>query len=239
MRERERAVVSGIFAVLLVAWLGFFVHRSPRFPGSATGAAFGIGGALLMLVPLAYVIVKRVPKLRALVTKRVSLRTLLAWHVYAGIVGPLLALVHTGHRFDSTLGIALTATMLILVVSGYVGNYLYAYTSRELHEKRSMLVRLQMELEKARAELQPGALAHVGALSFLAAGAVGLDAPSLRAVRIIDAIADVELAIRARSLFERWFRRWLWLHIALSVVLYALLAAHVWAGIYYGLRWLR
>ena len=75
MKERERIVVTGVLAVLLFAWLGFLVHRSPRFAGSGVGAAFGIAGALLMLVPLAYPIVKRVPFLKARITPHVSMQS--------------------------------------------------------------------------------------------------------------------------------------------------------------------
>ena len=48
MKERERIVVSGAVCVLLLGWLGFLLHRSPRFPGSGVGAVFGIAGAALM-----------------------------------------------------------------------------------------------------------------------------------------------------------------------------------------------
>ncbi|MBF5067189.1 hypothetical protein G6O45_28710, partial [Salmonella enterica subsp. enterica serovar Istanbul] len=91
MKERERIIVSGVFGVLLFAWLGFLVHRSPRFPGSGVGAMFGIAGAVLMLVPLAYPITKRIPFLHDRITRRISLPSLLALHVYAGILGPLFA----------------------------------------------------------------------------------------------------------------------------------------------------
>jgi hypothetical protein len=53
MKEREGIVVTGVLTVLLLAWLGFLVHRSPRFPGSGVGAVFGIAGTVLMLIPLA------------------------------------------------------------------------------------------------------------------------------------------------------------------------------------------
>ena len=38
MKERDRILVSGLVALMLLLWLGFLVHRSPRFPG-AYGAA--------------------------------------------------------------------------------------------------------------------------------------------------------------------------------------------------------
>ena len=61
MKNRERFIVISIFAVLVFAWLGFLLHVSPRFAGSGLGAVFGISGAMLLLVPLVYVIAKRIP----------------------------------------------------------------------------------------------------------------------------------------------------------------------------------
>jgi hypothetical protein len=106
--KHERTIVGGLVLLSLVLWLGFLVHRSPRFAGSAWGGVLGISGATLMLVPLAYMIVKRVPTLKRVVTPRFSMRTLLVWHIYAGILGPILGLLHTGHKFDSPLGVMLT-----------------------------------------------------------------------------------------------------------------------------------
>ena len=116
MKNRERLIVVSTFIVLIFAWLGFLLHVSPRFAGSGLGAVFGISGAVLMLVPLAYVIAKRIPFLKERLTKHISLQTWLSIHIYTGIVGALLALIHTGHKYNSPLGIALTATMVLVVV---------------------------------------------------------------------------------------------------------------------------
>jgi hypothetical protein len=51
MKEREPFIVGGLVALLLVLWLGFLFHASPRFAGSLWGGVFGVSGALLMLVP--------------------------------------------------------------------------------------------------------------------------------------------------------------------------------------------
>ena len=69
MKEREGIILSSGVCLLLVAWLGFFFHTSPRFAGSGPGAAFGIAGAVLMLIPLAYPIAKRIPFLHDRITK--------------------------------------------------------------------------------------------------------------------------------------------------------------------------
>ena len=51
-------------------------------------------------------------------------------------------------------------------------------------------------------------------------------------------MADLEYSIRTHELLKRWFSRTLIVHIILSVAMYALLAAHIVSGIYFGLRWL-
>ncbi|MDP1795887.1 MAG: hypothetical protein Q8K78_00320, partial [Planctomycetaceae bacterium] len=139
MKERDRFIAASIFGVLLFAWLGFLVHTSPRFAGSGVGAIFGIAGAVLMLVPLAYPIVKRIPFVHARITPYVSLQSWMTVHVYAGILGPLLGIIHTGHKFDSGLGITLTAVMLLVVVSGFIGRYLLTYVSQDIKDKLLLL----------------------------------------------------------------------------------------------------
>jgi hypothetical protein len=246
VNERERVVVSGVLAVLLFAWLGFLVHRSPSFPGSALGSAFGIAGAVLMLVPLAYPMAKRIPFLRERITAHVSLPSLLSVHVYTGILGPLLAIIHTGHKFDSALGVTLTGVMLLVVVSGFTGRYLLTFATHEITDKLVMLQTARGDLDMAWGALQ-GAGPDVRSppkWSTMAAGLASLgfelESGGLAAdvTRTAESVADLEYAVRTHELFKQWCNRWLKLHIALSVLLYALLAMHVGSGIYFGLRWL-
>lgn len=247
MKERERIVITGVVGVLLLAWLGFFVHRSPRFPGSGVGAAFGIAGAALMLVPLAYPIVKRIPFLHARITPYASMAWLMAVHVYTGIVGPVLALIHTGHKFDSVLGITLTASMLLVVVSGFTGRYLLRYVSHEIADKLVMLQTARGDLDSAWGVLEnsPVEMRGLPKAPVLAAGLASLgfelesSGPAGQVTRTAESVADLEYAIRTHELFKRWCRRWLMLHIVLSVILYGLLALHIGSGVYFGLRWLR
>jgi len=221
VKERERVVVTGVLGLLLLTWLGFLVHRSPRFAGSGLGAAFGIAGAALMLIPLAYPIAKRVPFLRA----RVSMPSVLAVHIYAGILGPLLALIHTGHKFDSALGISLTAVMLLVVVNGFAVQYLLTYVRHEISDKLVLLQTARGDLDSAWGVLERSP-------------ALAASAPSADVTRIAGSVADLEYAVRTHELFKRWFSRSLTLHIVLSVLLYLLLALHIGSGIYFGLRWL-
>lgn len=251
MKERQRIVVTGLVILLLVLWLGFTFHASPRFPGSPWGGVLGVSGALLMVWPLAYSAVKRVPLLKNAVTRRVTIRTLLTWHVYTGILGAILAILHTSHKFNHPLGILLTASMLIAVLTGFIGRHFKAQVSEELREKQRMLASLEKAYRRTADELasQPeassvvnlrhGFLARIGFRFFVSEVGDGQSALALssRAVRLAESIADLEYAIKSHELLKRRFAIWLKLHIAASVVFYSLLAQHVWAGIYFGLRW--
>ena len=247
MKERERIVVSGAVCVLLLGWLGFLVHRSPRFPGSGVGAVFGIAGAALMLVPLAYPIAKRIPFLRARITPHVSMRSLLALHDYAGVFGPLLVLIHTGHKFDSLLGIALTAVMLLVVLSGFAVRYLLTYVTHEITDKLVLLQTARGDLDSAWGVLEnsPAEMRGIPKAPVLAAGlaSLGIDlpfgSPAGEVIRTAEGVADLEYAVRMHELFKRWFGRSLKLHIVLSVTLYLLLALHIGSEIHFGLRWLQ
>ena len=247
MQERERLVVGGVFGLLLIGWLGFFIHRSPRFPGSGIGAVFGIAGAALMLVPLAYPIAKRIPFLHDRITPRVSMQSWLTLHTYTGILGPLLALIHTGHKFDSVLGIALTSVMLLVVVTGFAVRFLLTYAGREIKDKLVLLQTARGDLDSAWGVLErsPVAMRGLPGTPVLAAGlaSVGIEVhyggPAGDVIRTAEGVADLEYAVRTHELFRRWFARALTLHIFLSVFLYGLLGLHIWSGIYFGLRWLR
>ncbi|HZS18729.1 MAG TPA: hypothetical protein VFA51_12445 [Candidatus Udaeobacter sp.] len=246
MKEREGIIVSGGVCLLLVAWLGFFVHRSPRFAGSGVGAAFGIAGAVLMLLPLAYVIAKRIPFVRSRITARVSLQSLLTLHVYSGILGPLLAIIHTGHKFDSWLGITLTGVMLLVVVSGFAVRYLLTFVTHDVKDKLLLLQTARGDLDHAWGVLEnsPPEARALPKASLLVTGlaSFGIElAPSGLAgevIRLAESVADLEYAVRTDEVFKRWFSRALKVHIVLSVLLYVLLALHIWAGIHFGLRWL-
>jgi hypothetical protein len=245
-RERDGIAATGVLTVLLVAWLGFFLHRSPRFPGSGLGAVFGIAAAALMLVPLAYVAAKRISLLNKVIAPHLSMKTLLGLHVYAGLIGPLLAIVHTGHKFGSWLGILLTALMLLVVVTGFAVRYLVRFVSQEVTDKRLLLQTARGDLDSAWGVLEslPTAQSVPPPTGTWAAGLTSLgiaprpDGPAREVSRIAQAVTDLEYSVRMHELLQLWFRRSLTLHIAFSVGFYVLLVMHVGAAVQYGLRWL-
>lgn len=246
MKNTERLIVSSILAVLVFGWLGFLLHVSPDFAGSGLGAVFGISGAVLMLVPLIYVFVKRIPFFKKLLTKYISMQTWLTIHIYTGIVGALLALIHTGHKYVSPLGIALTASMLLVVVTGYVLRYLTRFVSLDMKDKLLLLQTARGDLDSAWGVMEKSAeeRKNLPKTPLLTAGlgSLGLSfasgSPVGQVTLLAESVADLEYSIQTDELLKRWFARALTAHIILSVAMYALLVVHVAAGIYFGLRWL-
>ena len=252
MKERDDAIMGGLTLLMLLLWLGFFVHRSPQFAGSLLGHSIGIAGAALMLVPLLYSAIKRIAVLKRFVTPIVPMRTLLAWHIYAGILGPILVLAHTGHRFNSTLGIALTSLTILVVLSGYIGRYLMKNIGSEIREKKKLLREAEIQFENTSNQLAGSGVDRADLFrrasfwrrvksSFFEAELPkdSNDAVLIpRAIRLAESRADLEYAIRSHEIVKKWFSRWLKFHLIISFALYALLGLHVWATIHFGLRWL-
>ncbi|GJE04123.1 hypothetical protein [Methylobacterium isbiliense] len=245
MQERSAVAVGSLAALLLLLPLGYLFHVSPRFPGSLTGSLFGIAGALLMLFPLLYVVVKRIPAIKSRVTRQVSMRTLLALHVYAGVLGPILGLIHAAHKFRSPLGVSLTGMLLVVVVTGYVGRYLLSRITKAVQGERADLASLAAAFERVSSAGVPAAPGLGGPAAwlrrvFFAPEEIPVSAGKREGlIELADAMADVESAIRSEEVTRDLFDRWLPLHILVAILLYGLLTLHVWSGLYYGLRWLQ
>lgn len=252
--KQERTIIGSMLILQLILWLGFLVHRSPRFAGSLTGGILAITAALLMIVPpLLYSATKRNPSFKEKITKRISLGTLLNWHIYTSILGAILAILHTGHRFESNLGIWLTAMMMLTVLSGFVGRYFISYSSKEIKEKQTELNLLATQYNQLVNDIGqqpksgttyvvPNNFISRALNSFVGIQGTVTDPKSLlsqRAMRLAESIADLEYAIKTHELLKRRTARWLRIHIITSCAFYVLLILHIWSAIYFGSSYLK
>ena len=225
MTESEKITVGGLISALVLILPAFLFHTAPRFAGSLTGGLFGIAAALLFILLLLYSAVKRLRWVKERTKDFFSVGAVLTFHVYAGAAGALLAIIHTGHKFQSPLGIALTVAMLTVVASGFVGRYYLASMGAELRDDQKQLGILRTRYDSL-------ALAAAG----LKDQAV-VDPNGVPLGQLLGSMSDLEFAITARETLKRKLARWVVLHIAASVAMYALLTLHIWSGLYYGLRW--
>jgi hypothetical protein len=224
MSDRERLIVLALGTVVLVLAPGYLLHVSPRFAGSLAGGILGVTAALLMLLVLAYPAVKYIGWLKLRVTRHVPLGRLLSLHIYAGLLASILAIAHSGHKYQSVLGIALVINVLVVVATGFIGRYYLGHLGTELRQQQALLGTLRTAYD--------GVARRLGVERAVPAGA---DTPILD---LVDAIADVEYAITTRDAAKRIAGHWTAVHIAASILLYGFLLLHIAGGIYYGLRWL-
>ena len=248
MQERSATVVGVFLLLLLLFPLGWLVHVSPRFPGSLAGSLIGIFGAALILLASAYALVKRVPRLHRKVTRRVPARSLLTLHIYLGLVGALLALIHGAHKFNSPLGLSLTGALLLVLISGYVGRYVLGQVAKAVRARQSDLAVMKAALAELSHGNDPPAVRDPASRMrstwwrrlLLVPAETPTESPDSprRAADLASSIADLEFAIRSEGAANRLFSAAAVIHVVLSIIFLTLLALHIWAGLYYGLRWL-
>jgi hypothetical protein len=228
-----RLAVGAIVTVFLFLVPAFVLHSDPRFAGTLAGFALGTAATVLMLLLLIYPLIKYSGHLRAWVTKVISLRAVLSFHVYAGVLCALLAILHTGHKYESPLGIALVISMLVAVTTGFLGRYYLPLTSAELRGAQARLGTLRTAYDQ-----QVDALVKWGGSEDLTPAAPLSSVQGIPLQKLTGAIADLEYVVGARGGITRLFMLWIVAHVVSAIVMYLLLTLHIAGEIYYGLRWL-
>lgn len=84
------------------------------------GYFFGLAGGIMMLIALVYTFTKRLALLRPL------LRYMLRIHIFFGVVGPFLILLHSTFHIGSLNGGIALVSMTLVFLSGVIGRYLYS-----------------------------------------------------------------------------------------------------------------
>lgn len=91
------------------------------------GQALGITGTLLMVMTeTLYSLRKRT----RLLDRFGPVRHWLSFHIVTGLVGPFLVLMHTGLQFRGLAGVTMALTVIV-VISGFIGRYLYTALRRQ------------------------------------------------------------------------------------------------------------
>ncbi len=131
-------------------------HRLLR-PAGKGGQIFGIGGTAITLLTLLYVLRKKFRGLSRLGAQKNWLEI----HIFCGIVGPVLITLHTALKFNGIVSIAYWS-MVLVVLSGFVGRYLYIRVPKTLRGKELTLGELTARADEVAAELEsstiPGSL---------------------------------------------------------------------------------
>lgn len=135
------AIVFSIVAVVVVVfglggWKYYFTPEDVRAytalhpllrPSGVVGRGLGLAGLTLMVVMHLYSIRKRLPHLKGVG----SVAFWLDFHIFCGVLGPVLITLHTSFKFNGLISVAYWS-MVIVVASGFVGRYLYVRIPRSI-----------------------------------------------------------------------------------------------------------
>lgn len=238
-QERNINAFLAVFFALLV--MGFLVHQASAFAGSALGHFLGIIGSILILMTLIYPFRKRV-------LKKKGKQNPLNKHITYGLIGPSLAVIHSGHKLESLIGILMFLSLVLVVLSGIVGRFLFKKVNRSLKEQKQDYKILNERIERRKQELLAACRADYtngGEMDELADRKLTLlfhtpermDECSLW-LDEVRALAEKEYNMRFFDRLKKLFAKWTWVHYVISGFLFALLIVHVITTLYYGLRWL-
>ncbi len=140
--------------VLSGVYIAYELLAEPR-GGHPFGHTLGIIGAVMMLMTeTLYSLRKRT----TLLNWAGPVRYWLSFHIFTGIVGPFLVLMHTGLQFRGLAGISFLLTITV-VASGFLGRYLYTALPRTLsgvttsrREMEAEITAIQTQLERWQAQ---------------------------------------------------------------------------------------
>jgi len=249
-----------LFAVLALAGGYAWLARNglPR-PGGAVGLGLGIVGLLLMLhAEFAYSLRKRLPRFNV-----GPMCVWLEWHIFSGMVGAFLVLLHSGGRSQGVAGITLGLTLTI-ILSGLIGRFAYTALPRSTSGEELTVQELEAHInhlddqlsvwgasllgEQTLAEalrVPPGGWLLLVARPWLRwrharklrrAARQLATADRARVQRLQSLLTEryrLLLQIRALPFARRLLALWYFAHVPLGIVLFTLAFVHVLGALYY------
>lgn len=257
--RRVSGLSLGVATVAAVAaWYAWQCRVAVPAPGSPVGLALGIAGFLMMCgAETLYTLRKRVRRFN-----HGRMSTWLHAHIYLGFVGGGLVLLHSAGRMQGVAGAA-AGLVIVVLVSGLVGRYVYTAAPRDLDGIEVDVRDLLAEFAAAeRRLLALGARLTMQQLADLSETAtwsgIGLvagrrflswrqrrriqrtvrdlalpDAAAAEIRRLLATRFELQLDIASLAATRRWLSWWHVLHVPLSLVMFTLAVVHVLGALSY------
>ena len=157
------AYLVGFAAVGLIFLSGVDYYRTPLVErahhegywtwkaGGSIGNKLGIVGSSMLVLMLAYSLRKRVAALRRLG----ALSRWLDVHIFLGVFGPLLVVLHSGFKVQGLVALSFWS-MIVVASSGVLGRYLYLQIPRTRAGEALALVEIERQDRELSQRLRAG-----------------------------------------------------------------------------------
>jgi hypothetical protein len=130
MISRNKELWLALLAVVIITGIYAFIvywYRAIPAAGGFFGHLIGVVGFLLMLATeTLYSLRKRTRK-----GNWGSMQSWLQFHIFTGLVGPYMVLLHSSWKFNGLAG-ATTLLTVVIVISGFIGRYIYTLVPRSV-----------------------------------------------------------------------------------------------------------
>ena len=145
--RNEMFVAIGLFAFMAILYFAGRALYDDRYytPEEGLGYWLGLTGGVMMLLGMAYTAFKYVAVLRT----RTVMKHWLSIHIWLGILGPILVMIHSTFHLGSINGGIAFITMMLVVISGIMGRYLYSKTHYGLGGRKARVKDLHEMLKLA------------------------------------------------------------------------------------------
>jgi len=160
-RELWLALIT-ILAVSLVYLLVVFNRQVIPAAGGLLGHSIGLVGFIMMLLTETLYSLRK----RSRSARWGRMSGWLKAHIYMGLVGPYLVLLHTSWKFNGLAGIV-TLLTLVIVASGFIGRYIYTAVPRNVDGAVLDAQELERQMHAVGTELQAWLQKQPAAVSFI------------------------------------------------------------------------
>jgi hypothetical protein len=234
MLRSSRELWYALAACLAIALLyGFMVLWLRAIPGASDlfGHGLGIlGFSLMLMTETLYSCRKRSRRARW-----GSMARWLEFHIFTGLVGPFLVLLHSSWKFNGLAGIVMLLTVII-VISGFGGRYIYTSVPRTAQGVELEAGEIQAQIQAIEAEL-----AASQAVGVALAGAPGVRAPRPprplpppRQLRQLQKRrSTLQRQVKSLALSRRLLAVWHTIHVPIGLALFTAAFIHIVAAVYY------
>ena len=213
-RQSNRELWLALLAMLLISLIyGFVVLAWRRIPPASDffGHMIGVLGFILMLMTETLYSLRK----RSRSARWGRMSNWLSFHIFTGIVGPYMVLLHTSWKFNGLAG-AVTLMTLIVVASGFIGRYIYTSIPRTVDGFEVESGAIEGEIAAIQATLQT------------------LNATQMSRIK---ALRKQQNALRRQAgslaTARRMMSLWHTVHIPIGMALFAAAFVHIFAALYY------
>jgi hypothetical protein len=158
MRHSNKELWAAFFAILFISVVYLFVMSQIGGIPAASGV-FGHGIGILGFILMLMTEILYSWRKRSRSARWGKMSNWLRFHIFTGLVGPYMVLLHTSWKFNGLAGIVLLLT-IIIVLSGIIGRYIYTAIPRTADGAEIEASELARQIEIVEENLQKWAQAQ-------------------------------------------------------------------------------